>query len=279
MLELKDKIKQFYDTSTPLWERTWGQHMHHGYYGADGSEKKDHRVAQVDLIEELLRWGEIGSPKKILDIGCGVGGSSIHLARKYDASADGMTLSPVQAQRGNARAKELNIQDRVAIHVADALEPPFADKSFDLTWSCESGEHMPDKRLFLRAAFNKLKPGGHFLMATWCHRAEPPELTKKERRFLLDMCDAYHLPYIISNPEYRRLASEEGFEDIRIEDWTTAVSPFWPAVVKSALSVNSLIGLAKAGWPTIRGALAMRYMMRGYKSGLIRFGVLRAVKP
>jgi len=275
---LRNQIQQFYDTSTPLWLRTWGEHMHHGYYGADGSEKKDHLQAQVDLIEELLAWGEVGNPNSIVDIGCGVGGSSIHLAQKYSATADGMTLSPVQAERGNARAEELGLQDKVKIHVADAMQPPFENSSFDLAWSCESAEHMPDKRLFLRSAFNMLKPGGRFLMATWCHRPEPPELAPKEQAFLKDMCNAYHLPYIISNPNYAELAKEEGFTNIHIEDWTNAVAPFWPAVVRSALSVKSVVGLIQAGWPTIRGALAMRYMMRGYKTGLIRFGVLKAVK-
>jgi hypothetical protein len=30
--------------------------------------------------------------------------------------------------------------------VADALDQPFPDNAFDLVWSMESGEHMPDKR-------------------------------------------------------------------------------------------------------------------------------------
>ena len=34
----------------------------------------------------------------------------------------------------------------------------------------------------------------------------------------------------------------------------------------------------RAGWPTIRGALAMRHMMWGYRRGLIRFGVFCGIK-
>ncbi len=247
---LRNQIQQFYDASTPLWLRTWGEHMHHGYYGADGSEKKDHLQAQVDLIEELLEWGDVGNPNSIVDIGCGVGGSSIHLAQKYGATADGMTLSPVQAERGNVRAKELGISNNVKVHVADAMQPPFDNNSFDLAWSCESGEHMPDKRLFLRSAFNMLKPGGRFLMATWCHRTEPPELTTKEQSFLKDMCSAYHLPYIISNPSYAQLAKEEGFKHVQIEDWTylKALRLFARphTIVGTSLSVTALFIIAMA---------------------------------
>ena len=35
--------------------------------------------------------------------------------------------------------------DQVSFQVADALEQPFEDGIFDLVWSMESGEHMPDK--------------------------------------------------------------------------------------------------------------------------------------
>lgn len=35
---------------------------------------------------------------------------------------------------------------QVTFQVADALEQPFSDGQFDLVWSMESGEHMPDKK-------------------------------------------------------------------------------------------------------------------------------------
>lgn len=35
--------------------------------------------------------------------------------------------------------------EQVSLQVADALEQPFPDGQFDLVWSMESGEHMPDK--------------------------------------------------------------------------------------------------------------------------------------
>ena len=47
---LYQKIQAFYDSSSGLWEEIWGEHMHHGYYGATGTQKKDRRQAQIDLI-------------------------------------------------------------------------------------------------------------------------------------------------------------------------------------------------------------------------------------
>ena len=138
---------------------------------------------------------------------------------------------------------------------------------------------MPDKGGFVDACMRMLRPGGRLVMATWCHRPAPDGLTAEEEAFLDDLCEAYHLPYLISIDHYARLAEEAGFHDIRCEDWTAAVAPFWKAVTRSALRPGNLLGLVRAGWPTIRGALAMKYMIRGYRSGLVRFGLLTGVRP
>ncbi|MFO0291200.1 MAG: methyltransferase domain-containing protein, partial [bacterium] len=152
-MELYQRIANFYDSSSGLWERIWGEHMHHGYYGRGGKIKLDRRQAQIDLIEELLTWGDVTGANQILDVGCGIGGSSLYLAEKFHSQAVGITLSPVQAARASQRAQEFNLEEKVSFCVADALKTPFPENNFDLVWSLESGEHMPDKRQFLRECY------------------------------------------------------------------------------------------------------------------------------
>lgn len=278
MSKLNQNIQNFYDASTRLWEETWGEHMHHGYYGPDGTAEKDHFQAQIDLIEEFLRWGNVTQPRKILDVGCGVGGSSLYLANKFGADVTGITLSPVQVSRAKTRAIDAGLAKKTHFFAADAMNPPFPNESFDLIWSLESGEHMPDKQRFLQTCFDLLQPGGIFLMATWCHRPVPPDLTPDERNSLEKIYQTYHLPYIISISEYADLAKSVGFTAIETTDWTEAVAPFWKAVVRSVFRLKSITGLAQAGLSTIRGAMAMSLMISGYRSGLIRFGLLQGRK-
>lgn len=278
-LSLQQKIQHFYDQSSGLWERIWGEHMHHGYYGADGRQKKERRQAQIDLIEELLRWGEVTQAQKILDVGCGIGGSSLYLAEKFGATATGITLSPVQAERATERAKAAGITAQ--FEVADALQMPFEDASFDFVWSLESGEHMPDKVKFIQECFRVLKPGGRFVMATWCHRpvALPDApLTAEEEQHLAKIYEVYCLPYVISLPEYAEIAQSVGFQNLRTEDWSTAVAPFWDVVIDSAFTPAALVGLVQAGWTTVRAALSLGLMQRGYQSGLVRFGLLTGTR-
>ncbi len=284
---LNSRIQRFYDSSSPLWEQVWGEHMHHGFYelGAKNSKTKNRRQAQIDLIDELLRlpeqkkWQEPATPQ-ILDIGCGIGGSSLYLAEKFPATqVTGITLSPVQANRATARSSEFGLETRTKFVVADALAMPFADNQFDLIWSLESGEHMPDKRKFLAEARRVLKPGGTLIFATWCHRATATKpLSLSETKHLQRIYDAYCLPFVISLPEYVEIATDLQFQNIRAVDWSEQVAPFWDRVIESAFSIKNILEMIKAGLPTIIAAASLRLMSRGYSRGLVRFGVLTACK-
>uniref|UniRef100_B8HNU8 Methyltransferase type 11 n=1 Tax=Cyanothece sp. (strain PCC 7425 / ATCC 29141) TaxID=395961 RepID=B8HNU8_CYAP4 len=276
---LQQQIQQFYDASSGLWERVWGEHMHHGYYGPQGDQRINRRQAQIDLIEALLQWSGVTQAENILDVGCGIGGSSLYLAEKFGAAVTGITLSPVQAQRARERAIAAGLAPQVQFQVADALELPFADASFDLIWSLESGEHMPDKQRFLQECSRVLRPGGTLLLATWCHRpiATQP-LTKAEQEHLARIYQVYCLPYVISLPEYAELAQALPLENLRTADWSTAVAPFWDVVIDSAFSLDVLWGILTSGWSTIQAALSLGLMADGYRSGLIRYGLLCGTK-
>jgi len=270
---LSEQIQQFYDSSSRLWEQIWGEHMHHGYYGADGKMRKERRQAQIDLIEEMLSWANVTEAQQILDVGCGIGGSSLYLAEKFGAAVKGITLSPVQADRARERARSSAINAQ--FQVADALNLPFADHSFDLVWSLESGEHMPDKAKFLQECDRVLKPGGTFLMATWCHRPiNKVPLTIDDRKRLAEIYRVYCLPYVISLPEYEAIARQIGLQEIQTADWSIAVAPFWDVVIDSALTPSAIFGLLTSGWTTIQAALSLGTMQQGYKRGLIKFGLL-----
>mmetsp|Transcript_17845 Transcript_17845/g.36761 ORF Transcript_17845/g.36761 Transcript_17845/m.36761 type:complete len:347 (-) Transcript_17845:1364-2404(-) len=278
--DLKIGIAGFYDRSSKLWEEVWGEHMHHGYYVP--ADRTDHIQAQIDLIDEVLKWGNVTEAKSAVDVGCGIGGSSRHIARKFNCKTEGITLSPYQAARGNELAKEQGLADKASFQVADALDQPFADNSFDLVWSLESGEHMPDKEKFVNELFRVATPGGRILIVTWCHRdLEEGEtsLTKKEERILARINRAYYLPKWCSVQDYVDLLKAKGATDVRREDWSYIIAPFWKAVIKSSLNLRNMIGVLKSGFSTLRGAYAMLLMLRGFDKGVIKFGLITCTKP
>ncbi|CAA0836494.1 Tocopherol O-methyltransferase- chloroplastic [Striga hermonthica] len=264
---LKKGIAELYDESSGIWEDIWGDHMHHGFYepGADVSIS-DHRSAQIRMIEEALRFASLS------------GGSSRYLAQKYGSNCQGITLSPVQAKRAQELAAAQGLDDKA---IADALNQPFPDGKFDLVWSMESGEHMPDKSKFVNELTRVAAPGGRIIIVTWCHRdLSPGECLRPDEQDLLNkICGAYYLPEWCSTADYVKLLKSLSMEDIKSADWSVYVAPFWPAVIKSALTWKGITSLFRSGWKTIRGALAMPWMIDGYKKGLIKFAIITCRKP
>lgn len=261
----------------------WGEHMHHGYYLP--ANRTDHVQAQIDLIDEVLKWSGVDDgapPATVVDVGCGIGGSSRHIAGKYAGStARGITLSPYQARRGNELAQEQGLADRTSFQVADALNMPFEDSTFDLVWSLESGEHMPNKPTFVRELLRVAAPGGRIILVTWCHRdlaRGEPGLSRREERLLAKINRAYYLPRWCSVDDYVRLLEAEGAVGVRREDWSYIIAPFWKAVIRSSLNARSVAGVVKGGFSTIRGAYAMVLMLRGFNAGLIKFGLITCTK-
>ena len=114
--ELKDGIANFYDESSGVWLDVWGEHMHHGYY--PHKNYKNHSAAQLDMIDRSLAFAygdDEALPRSVVDIGCGVGGSSRHIARKYSSikKARGISLSPYQISRANAFTRDQNLANLI----------------------------------------------------------------------------------------------------------------------------------------------------------------------
>ena len=76
-----DLVKEHYDKVSPYYQKFWGNHLHHGYY-LSGNESKE--KAQENLIKVLVNKASIKKQSEVLDIGCGIGGTSVWLARNYN---------------------------------------------------------------------------------------------------------------------------------------------------------------------------------------------------
>ena len=96
-------------------EYYWGEHIHLGWY-AEGQRKgpfyggKDFIEAKYDFIDRMLDFSKTNAPKKVLDVGCGIGGTSRYIAKKFpQAEVTGITISPEQQRRATQLAAERGV--------------------------------------------------------------------------------------------------------------------------------------------------------------------------
>src|SRR5690348_2827393 len=88
----KHEIRFHYDLATVFYRLLWGRHIHHGLWEADESAW----AAAQRLTDTLACEARVAPGDAVLDVGCGMGGSSIHLARQFGCQVTGVTLSPLQ---------------------------------------------------------------------------------------------------------------------------------------------------------------------------------------
>ena len=142
----KDLIRSHYNLATPFYWLLWGRHLHHGLW--EGTETA--ACAQQQLTETLAREAGIRSGERVLDVGCGMGGSSIFLAKSLGCRVDGLTISSIQRAWARASAMRQRVSARTTFHCADAEVIEFEPETFDVVWSIECTEHLFDKPMFFR---------------------------------------------------------------------------------------------------------------------------------
>ena len=105
----------------------------------------------------------------VLDAGCGVGYGTAHLAQVAERVV-GVDVSHDAVSYARAHYAGANVE----FHVADVLELPFADDSFDVVCSFEIVEHVADAERFVTELARVLKPGGRLVLST--PRADDPNV-------------------------------------------------------------------------------------------------------
>merc|ERR1712232_1389766 len=276
-------------TQDGILEYYWGEHIHLGYYTKEemeaGYKKKNFIQAKYDFVDEMMKLGgispDVDDGAKVLDVGCGVGGTSRYLAKKMpNADVTGITLSPNQVKRATELAEEQNVPN-AKFTVMNALEMDFPDNTFDIVWACESGEHMPDKETYINEMMRVLKPGGKYVMATWCQRddREVP-FDKKDERDLNFLYEEWTHPYFISIEKYKEIIDATGvMGDINTADWVDETIASWRhSIWVGVYAPRGFIFKPNKYLKCVRDAYCLERMHRAFKRGLMQYGMFAATK-
>ncbi|KAL8911481.1 MAG: hypothetical protein Q9171_003342 [Xanthocarpia ochracea] len=188
---LKERIRHHYELASDYYYSLWGEHIHHGYF-LEANDTKER--AQIRLIELLLERSQLEKGSTVLDVGCGIGGTSRYLASHHQCKVTGITISGKQVEMATRLTKDQSQDGEVCVDGesmklghgtarfieldAETMGDFFAESGiFDCVWISEAMSHLPNKTLFFRNAFQMLREGGKLVVADW-FRAE--KLTEKQ---------------------------------------------------------------------------------------------------
>ena len=199
------------------------------------------RQATGDLLDQI----DLGPQDRLLDIGCGIGGTSRFAAATYGARVDGIDLTPEFIEAGREICKWLGLQDLVTLRVANALHNGFDDNSFDAACMLHVGMNIPDKSALFAETARVLRPGGRFALYDVMKNDDAAREYPVPWATGPDMCA------IASLPTYKDGLIAAGFEIMAIRDRTEFAGAFFERMKKG---MQSSAGQPPIGLHQIMGA-------------------------
>jgi ubiquinone/menaquinone biosynthesis C-methylase UbiE len=208
-------IVDYYHSTENAYKDSWdlgnSQAIHYGYW-----DKKVRSFPQSlqRMNEVMMEAAAITSTDKVLDAGCGVGGSSIFLAQKAGCHVTGISLSERQIQQAKENARQKEVEALTDFQVMNYSETNFPDNSFDVVWGCESICYADDKNKFIAEAYRILKPGGRLVVAD----GFVSKLAYNDYPDIRKWLDGWQVNHLVSPGRFKTQMEIEEFQDISYRD-------------------------------------------------------------
>ncbi|GEM_PF-3433840 len=136
--------------------------MNIGYWASGATTGRE---AQIEFVRQLASRVLPLEGKRVLDVGCGVGGPAALLARDYDARVDGFNIVEEHVALGRKLIEAARLDGRVCLRQGNAMKLEVEEGSYDVVFCLEAAHCFVDKASFLAGAWRALRPGGRLIMA------------------------------------------------------------------------------------------------------------------
>jgi len=193
------------------------------HFGLWGPDTTSEREAQLRANNTLAQGCDLGPGKRVLDAGCGVGGTVIGLAQTYGVHVTGLTNCEPHVAVARDLAEERGVGHLVEFRHGDFMDLPFPDACFDAVFNHESFCYAPDKLAYLQGVYRVLKPGGRWQALEGLLSGAP--LSESQEAVHASMQYGFRMPPLVSWRDVLVDLKKAGFEEIRELDLDSEVAP------------------------------------------------------
>lgn len=159
---------------------------------------------------ELANRASLTAGLRVLDVGCGLGGSVRYLASERQCRAAGIDLTEEYVEVANALAHLVGLKELAEFRQGSALDIPFASGSFDVVWTEHVQMNIADKRRFYAEMARVLTPRGRVVFHD-IFQGDGGDLY-----YPVPWAEEPSISFLVSPATARQIIEECGF---RIRDW------------------------------------------------------------
>jgi len=239
--------------------------------GETGEQAAPERLDRL-VLEAAIAAGLAAEPR-VLDAGCGIGGTIFRWRERMGGTYDGLTLSPEQRRRAEQEAIRRGIAAHCRFHLQNYQDPIAG--SYDAAIAIESLAHSPDPAVTVGNLAAALAPGGLLLIV------DDMPVSRGEEKMLAAFKAGWRCPVLADAAGFRTAIAAAGLELRHEQDLTGRLRP------RALPALRMLIagfGLARRFAPTpglrdVFDALVGGFLLEAlYRKGAMTYRLIVAAK-
>lgn len=251
--------------------KSFGNHVHWGYWedptqSLGGDE--EFWEASENLTDKFCRDARIDDGQRILDVGCGFGGTIAWINQRHQrVSLHGLNLDYRQLERAQSSVQP-RTSNRIEWVNGNAVTLPYADSSFDRVLALECAFHFSSRKKFLSEVQRVLKPGGLLFLSDFVCASLVTLHCALLRLPFLERNNFFGRFNFISIRRYRAYAQQLGFrmQEEDISRHTLPTYPYLKSMVRRFPLADfyqsyAIPGILSLQWATIMRLLTYRLIM------------------
>jgi len=273
----ENKVERFYSHGSDKRRFQEGGYLSFGYWT---DEIIDYHQAAEALINHILRFEKPLNSGMILNVACGYGSETLKIYEKIcPEKIIGIDITESHIEYAKLQISSLNLSDRIHFKKMDACKLSFPQDSFDYVIGIEGPAHFNTREVFLKKAYEVLKPNGILLLSDILVDNTGAE-KKLYNRIIGNFCAKFwYMPKAnrMSVEEIKVLLNEIGFVIDNIE---SAGKKVYPGFSLYNLKLKSIRNAIRTRGIRIGLGLTLISWLLGYvyRRKMIDYVFLRAIK-